>query len=271
MLDTETSPAVDTTYRRPIYWHASHATHAGRVRKHNEDAVFTGSAQDQWAVADGMGGHEVGDLASREIVQGLERLQLPEPLADSIDRIEDCLQSVNRSLQDYARMHLEGATMGSTLVHLLIRGRVGVVLWAGDSRLYRFRSGSLIQLSRDHSQVEDMVDMGLISRQEARQHQCSNVITRAVGVEEYLQLDMRLFDVQVGDLYLLCSDGLHSVLETEAIANILAKRDPEACVNALLEDALSAGAPDNVSMVVVKGELGRVARTEGMESARQSA
>lgn len=269
MLDTETRrQPVDTTYRRPIHWRHRHATHAGAVRKLNEDAVFVSVDQDHWAVADGMGGHEVGDLASREIVQGLARLNLPEALADSVDTVEDCLQAVNQSLQHYARMELDGATIGSTLVHLMIRGRVGVVMWAGDSRLYRFRNGRLVQMSRDHSQVEDMVAMGLITREQARVHQCSNVITRAVGVEEHLQLDMRLFDVQLGDLFLLCSDGLHGIIETEAIADIMAERDPEVCVQSLIDGALQAGAPDNVSVVVIKGEPGKVENANGRQNAR---
>ncbi|UZJ44270.1 protein phosphatase 2C domain-containing protein [Marinimicrobium sp. C6131] len=270
MLDTETRPQpVDTTYRRPIHWRCQHATHAGAVRKLNEDAVFTCADQNHWAVADGMGGHEVGDLASREIVQGLAQLRLPEALAESVDRVEDCLQGVNQGLQNYARMELDGATIGSTLVHLMIRGRIGVVLWAGDSRLYRFRNGALTQLSRDHSQVEDMVAMGLINREQARVHECSNVITRAVGVEEHLQLDMRLFDVQLGDLFLLCSDGLHGVIETETIAGILADRDPGICAQALIDVALRAGAPDNVSVVVIKGEPGKVGSSSGRQCAQR--
>lgn len=248
----------DTTYRRPIRWRACSATHEGAVRQLNEDAVLSRADCEHWAVADGMGGHEVGDLASQKIVEALNGLEVPERLADAVDCVEDCVHGVNRDLQHYALSHLDGATMGSTLVDVVIRGRIGVCFWAGDSRLYRYRRHQLNQLTRDHSQVEDMVQMGLISRDEAHGHQCSNVITRAVGVEERLYLDLRVFDVQVGDLYLLCSDGLHGVVEPDSISDILDKRDPQACVDALMEAAMAAGAPDNISVVVIKGEPGRV-------------
>lgn len=246
----------DTTYRRPIHWSHCSATDAGKVRKLNEDALVAKPELEHWAVADGMGGHKVGDVASNEIVRALSELKVPEGLPEAVDSVEDCLLAVNRQLQEYARQHLEGATMGSTLVDLLIRGRVGVCLWAGDSRLYRFRKRQLTQISRDHSQVEDMLQMGLLNAEEARHHQCSNVITRAVGVEEHLSLDLRVFDVQLGDLYLLCSDGLHGVLEPEVITDILACRDPEQSVDQLMAAALEAGAPDNVTVIVLKGEPG---------------
>lgn len=248
----------DTTYRRPIRWACHAATDAGAVREHNEDAILARAQNDHWAVADGMGGHKVGDVASREIVQALSELDVPERLPEAADCVEDCLLAVNRDLQQYALQHFDGATMGSTLVDLVIRGRVGLCFWAGDSRLYRFRKQQLTQITRDHSQVEDMVQMGLINAEEARGHQCSNVITRAVGVEAGLSLDMRVFDVQLGDVLLLCSDGLHGLLEPEAIADILACRDPEQSVQQLLQACLDAGAPDNVSVIVLKGEPGPV-------------
>lgn len=254
----------DNTYRRPIHWACDSASHAGAVRKLNEDAVLDQSEHDHWAVADGMGGHEVGDLASNEIVRALAELSIPERLPHAVDCIEDCVLGVNRYLQQYAMQHLNGATMGSTLVDLVIRGRVGVCFWAGDSRLYRFRKQELTQISRDHSQVEDMVQMGLISADEARHHHSSNVITRAVGVEDNLYLDLRLFDVQIGDLLLLCSDGLHGVLEPTEISEILACRDPEQSVEQLMQASMDAGAPDNVSVIVLKGEPGRVSATKGI-------
>ncbi|WP_111642396.1 PP2C family protein-serine/threonine phosphatase [Marinimicrobium alkaliphilum] len=256
----------DTTYRRPIYWESHAATHPGAVREHNEDAYLSRGACNHWAVADGMGGHAVGDVASQEIVSALARLAVPNELAGAVDCIEDCLLGVNGSLQRYARQNLGGATIGSTLVDLIICGRVGVCLWAGDSRLYRYRRQTLTRISRDHSQVEDMVTMGLISAEEARTHQCSNVITRAVGVEENLLLDLRVFDVQLGDMYLLCSDGLHGVLSDEAIADRLECREPAQSVEALMAAAMQAGAPDNVTAVVTKGIPGAIVRQETQQS-----
>lgn len=254
----------DTTYRRPIRWACHCATHAGAVRKLNEDALLMQPEDDHWVVADGMGGHKVGDVASREIVRALSELTVPDRLPDAVDAVEDCLIGVNRGLQQYALQELDGGTLGSTVVDLVIRGRVGACLWAGDSRLYRYRRQQLTQISRDHSQVEDMVQMGLISAEEARGHQCSNVITRAIGVEDSLFMDLQVFDVQLGDLYLLCSDGLHGVLAPDAIASMMAVREPEACVEQLMEAAMEAGAPDNVTVVVLKGEPGSVSVSKGL-------
>jgi protein phosphatase len=252
----------DTTYRRPIAWASCAATHTGKVRELNEDAIMSHPECEHWAVADGMGGHKVGDLASQKIVEGLQRLQLPTSLEQAVDDIEDQVIAVNRELQDYAIQHLEGSTVGSTLVDLVIRGRVGVCLWAGDSRLYRYRRHRLEQITRDHSQVADMVQMGLLTEDEARAHKASNVITRAVGVEDSLYLDATLVDTQLGDIFLLCSDGLHGVLESKEIADILECRDPQKCIDGLIERALEAGAPDNISAIVIKGEPGKVSRNE---------
>lgn len=252
----------DTTYRRPIAWASCAATHTGMVRELNEDAILSQPECDHWAVADGMGGHKVGDLASKKIIEGLERLNLPTGLEQAVDDIEDQMIAINRELQDYALQHLDGSTIGSTLVDLVIRGRVGVCLWAGDSRLYRYRHQRLEQVTRDHSQVADWVQMGVLSEEEARDHKASNVITRAVGVEDSLYLDATLVDTQMGDIFLLCSDGLHSVLEPNEIAEILACRDPKKCTDELIARALDAGAPDNISVIVIKGEPGKIARCE---------
>ncbi|MGD8175033.1 PP2C family protein-serine/threonine phosphatase [Marinimicrobium sp. ARAG 43.8] len=257
MMPTEEAVSVDATCRRPIHWRCAAMTHTGCVRKVNEDALL--STADHWAVADGMGGHQVGDVASGKIIEALKSLTVPESLAEAVDCVDDCLQAINAELQHYAREVLGGATMGSTLVDLIIRGRLGVGLWAGDSRLYRYRQQRLELLTTDHSQVEDMVRQGLIHRGQARSHECSNVITRAVGVEASIKLDLRVFDVQVGDLFLLCSDGLHGVISDSQIEQTLRHRDPERCSQVLLNAVLDEGAPDNVSMIIVRGELGPVA------------
>lgn len=252
----------DTTYRRPIAWASSAATHTGKVRELNEDAIMSQPDCDHWAVADGMGGHKVGDLASQKIVEGLQRLNLPARLEQAVDDIEDQMIAVNRELQDYATRHLDGSTIGSTLVDLVIRGRVGVCLWAGDSRLYRYRHHQLEQITRDHSQVADWVQMGLMTEDEAKAHKSSNVITRAVGVEDSLYLDATMVDTQMGDIFLLCSDGLYGVLEPDEIAEILACRNTQKCADELIVRALEAGAPDNISVIVIKGEPGKITRFE---------
>ena len=136
---------------------------------------------------------------------------------------------------------------------LLIKGNVGVCLWAGDSRLYRFRHDKLSQLSRDHSHVAELVSEGLISEEEAKTHPEANVITRAVGTSERIDIDVDVFDVRVGDLFLLCSDGLYNAIEDDEIMQCLRESTLENSVNNLIQTALNNKASDNVSVVLVKG------------------
>lgn len=249
---------TDTTYRRPILWSSCAQTDVGVIREVNEDSIISKPDIGLWAVADGMGGHQVGDIASRKIITALDDVIPHENLSTYTDAVEDALLSVNEEMLEYAKIMFEEETMGSTLVALLIKGRVGVCLWVGDSRLYRFRNQQLIQLSRDHSQLEEMIDMGMISREQAENHPQRNVITRAVGVEKPLYVDIAIFTAQVGDTFLLCSDGLYNVVSNKDITAALSIRDAEESVTRLMEQSIANGAPDNVSVIVVKGNPGKV-------------
>jgi len=249
---------VDVTCRRPITWSSYSLSDVGCVREVNEDSVIDRSERFLWAVADGMGGHQVGDQASQKIVELLEQVPQYEALNDYVDAVEDALLRSNQQLIEYAEVMFENQTMGSTAVCLVIKNHVGVCLWVGDSRLYRYRNNQLQQLTRDHSQVEEMVQMGLISREEAEHHPHKNVITRAVGVEKSLFVDVNVFSTQVGDTFLLCSDGLYNSVSKDNVEEMLAHRDAEACVLALMKTSLENGADDNVSLIVVKGEPGKI-------------
>ena len=130
---------------------------------------------------------------------------------------------------------------------------VGACLWVGDSRLYRYRNNELIQLSRDHSHVEELLQKGSISREEAENHPDANVITRAVGAAEELYVDINVFGAQVGDIYMLCSDGLYNAVDSENIIYCLKNFSADEGVKSLISKALENGAPDNVSVIVVKG------------------
>lgn len=248
---------TDHTFRRPIDWRSGARTDVGAVREVNEDALVTRPAIGLWAVADGMGGHEVGDVASRMIVEALAEVEGVERLSGFVDTVEQALMNANAGILDYADLMLDKATMGSTLVALVIRGRVGVCLWAGDSRLYRLRNHQLSQLSRDHSHVQELIEMGALEPEEAARHPNANVITRAVGVEEEGFIDVNVFNTQIGDTFLLCSDGLHNAVKEQDIVRILGGRDTQQMAEELVEAALANGAPDNVSVVVVRGEPGR--------------
>lgn len=249
---------TDITFRRPIAWDSSLLTDVGAVRTVNEDAVLSRPEMGLWAVADGMGGHKVGDIASSKIVAALDAIKDCQRLSDYLDVIEDCLLDVNQLMLEYAQIMFDGSTMGSTVVAAVIKGRIGACLWVGDSRLYRFRNNRLVQITRDHSQMEEMITMGLLSREDSENHPHRNVITRAVGVEPQLYVDTTLFTTQVGDTFLLCSDGLYNTLTEEELVQALSLRDVQQSTQQLMSKALEKGARDNVSVIVIKGNPGKI-------------
>lgn len=248
----------DITFRRPIAWKSYAVTDVGCVRDANEDSLFNSDEQCFWVVADGMGGHQVGDVASQKIVEALNNIDLSGSLADYVDKIEDTLLEVNQQLLEHSEQYLQNQTMGSTVVGMMIKGNVGISMWVGDSRLYRVRNRQLQQLTRDHSQVEEMLRLGLITPEDAKNHPNRNVITRAVGVEQELFVDMNVFSVQVGDTFMLCSDGLYNAVPSGMMKQALLEKDAEVCALQLMKTALENEADDNVSLIVVKGEPGKM-------------
>ncbi len=252
---------IDKTFRRPIEWNSFARTDVGVVREVNEDAILAKPKNGLWAVADGMGGHLVGDIASSKIITALDEV-IPQPmLSDYVDAVEDALLDINEKMLEYAQVMFDAGTMGSTLVALIIKERIGVCLWVGDSRLYRFRNQQLVQISRDHSQLEEMIELGLLSKEAAENYPHKNVITRAVGVEESLYVDINIFTTQIGDIFLLCSDGLYNSVSNEELLEALAIRDLEAMVTQLVNKSIANGAPDNVSVIIVQGSAGKINST----------
>lgn len=248
----------DVTCRRPIAWNSFALTDVGCVRKVNEDSLIDVTEKNIWAVADGMGGHQVGDVASQKVIEQISYVKSFDRIADQTDALEDALLTSNFELRDYAKNALNNQTLGTTAVCFFIKNNVGVCLWIGDSRLYRMRGKSLQRLTRDHSQVEEMVRQGLISSEEAETHELKNVITRAVGVEDQIYIDINVFSVQLGDSFLLCSDGLYNAVPANVIESHLISRDIAEAGNGLMQAALDAGAKDNVSLIVIKGEPGKI-------------
>ncbi len=244
----------ETTIRRPTFWNSAQGTHVGMVREINEDSIVSLPAVNVWAVADGMGGYEAGNVASHMIVTSLTEVKDKETLNEFIDEIEDKLINVNQHIVEYANFMLDGRTLGSTVAMLAIKGRVGICMWAGDSRLYRLRHNELIQLTQDHSQVEDLVMQGLLNREEAEGHPDSNIITRAVGISEEISIDINLFSAQLGDIFLLCSDGLYNMISKQEINHILDSQPIDKALAQLISKTLENGAKDNVSVVLIKGE-----------------
>lgn len=214
------------------------------------------SKESIWAVADGMGGHSAGEVASRSIAEALfpETSELAEvdTLTDRVDWIEDRLLGVDRSLHERAREMGPGVVIGSTVVSLTIEGSTGVVLWAGDSRLYRLRQERLEIVTRDHNPITDLLDSGAITEEEALASD-TNVITRAVGGQRPLDLDVAVFDVEQTDTLLLCTDGLYRELAETEISRILQQADLEAAASELVELTLSRPARDNVTLLLLRG------------------
>lgn len=234
-----------------IDWQSAARTHVGNVRKLNEDALLDRPEFGLWAVADGMGGHHAGDVASQRIVEALEQLHPGTETAALESSVCSALTQVNGELRALAAAKGDNAIIGSTVAVMLGQDNRAICLWAGDSRIYRLRNGALGQLTRDHSQVEDMIERGVISRAEADDHPAANVITRAIGADDWIEIDRAETSVEPGDIYLLCSDGLNKTVPEREIAQILAQGTCLESVRALLHLALVRGARDNLSAVVV--------------------
>jgi serine/threonine protein phosphatase PrpC len=230
-------------------WTSAVRTHVGMVRRINEDSVLDRKDAGLWVIADGMGGHAAGDVASQLIVDALSRVEPAEALSAYVDRLEDALLSVNTRLVTMSAQTQQ--TSGSTVVAMLAFRHLCVVMWAGDSRCYRLRNGELQQLTSDHSHIEMYVEQGLITRDEAAMHPAGNLITRAVGAAPELCLEMDVTEMTDGDRYLLTSDGLDKHLLQQEIAQTLASGAPEEAAQRLIDMTLARGAADNVSVAVI--------------------
>ena len=223
-------------------------THVGMVRSENEDSHASVPFQGVWLVADGMGGHANGRMASQAIADAVAAAQLPPELQPACDEVARAIHAANAQI--FAKSLEVGKQMGSTVVALVVRGNDFVVLWAGDSRAYLYREGHLIQLTRDHTQVEAMLERGLLTPEEAEDHPMKHVLARAVGVQESLEIDAICDAIESRDIFLLCSDGLHGVIDDAEIAAILAAHG-HAAGDALVAACLERGAPDNVTVTLV--------------------
>ncbi len=245
---------VETKTSNSFSWSSFGITNAGKVRDYNEDSFLDKPEIGLWVVADGMGGHEGGDVASQLIVNSLGKIHKDVTLDRYIDDIEDRLTEINNHLIAKARELGEKVTIGSTVVGMLAYDSFCTFFWAGDSRLYRLRSGSLRRLSADHSQVEIYVQQGRIRREEAETHPQSNVIIRAVGAAKNLYVDFDIQKMQSGDRYMLCSDGLTKHLTDTEFEEMLGKDNAEKACKALIKLTLERGAGDNVTTIVIDVE-----------------
>lgn len=224
-------------------------THSGRVRKLNEDAILALGDEQIWVVSDGMGGHEAGDYASRVVVDSIAIL--PPGLAphEKMPAVRNALQQAHAVIK--AEADSRHTTIGATVVAFFLSDGHFGALWAGDSRLYRLRDGECQMLTSDHSLVGALVETGQLTWDEAEHHPQSNAITRAVGVGDILELDKIRGEVETGDRFLLCSDGLSKYLTIDGVGRAMNGVPIETVADDLVQIALDGGGADNISVIVV--------------------
>ncbi|MGA9572976.1 MAG: protein phosphatase 2C domain-containing protein [Lysobacterales bacterium] len=231
---------------------SSATTHVGMVRKVNQDSYAERTDIGVWAVADGMGGHEAGEIASATVTDHIKGLTPTDNIVDMLDAVEKSILAANLKLTEEASSYDSQRVPGSTVVVLIINGDKGALVWAGDSRIYRRRDHVVTQLTRDHSHVQDLVEQGVILESDAESHPMANVITRAVGISDPLELDSQWIDVRADDQFLLCSDGLSRLVTNDELESMMANKDSEEVTQSLLHTALVRGARDNVTLICVK-------------------
>jgi serine/threonine protein phosphatase PrpC len=229
---------------------AGSATHPGKVRSRNEDSHLVRTDVGLWAVADGMGGHEAGDVASQLIVSTLDTISTEETAIRLLEETESRLYLANQRIIEISRQR-GGAVIGSTVAILLIAEDHYACVWAGDSRLYLVRHDTIRQVSRDHTEIEEMLASGTVTAEEAKSWP-NNVITRAVGVQENPELEIVTGAFEGCDIFVLCSDGLTKHVSDDEILQCVSTSDASASCETLVQLALERGGLDNVTVIVVR-------------------
>ena len=236
-------------------------TDPGRVRTNNEDAVTLDEEHGVAVLADGMGGYNAGEVASgmattfirSELVRWLTSGTQKSSTAQVARALDLCVQKANTSILNAAVSNPQYAGMGTTLVVAVFRGLSLVLGHVGDSRCYRLRAGALSQLTKDHSMLQEQVDAGLLTPQQAAVAPGKNLLTRALGVEEVVHMDVTTHQVMGGDLYLMCSDGLTDMLDAPSMAMVLKSDVPIAqMAQDLVNLANAHGGRDNIAVVLMK-------------------
>ena len=222
-------------------------THVGKVRLLNEDRYLEAPEHGLWAVADGMGGHDAGDVAATMTVRALGALCEDAAPIDA-PAIARTLQTTNGAI--HAHLTERGQRGGCTVAGLWLDQDQAHVFWAGDSRVYRFRAQQLQRLSHDHSVVQQLLDAGVLSSNQAAHHPQANVITRALGVDHQVEIDFCTVDLAEDDRFLLCSDGITAELDDAQIAGYMGEERGE-IMNAIMAAALASGGRDNLTLIMV--------------------
>jgi PPM family protein phosphatase len=232
-------------------------TDVGMIRSGNEDNFHAEAAQDRglFIVADGMGGHAAGEVASEMAVQIITRDMASVKSLDGSakNKLMDALRAANRAIHDRTTTEVDKQGMGTTASVLLIADRRFIIGQVGDSRVYLLRDGDLQQVTRDHSYVQEQVDAGYLTPEQARYHPYSNVITRCVGASPDVEPDIYEGEARTGDLFLVASDGLTGMVDDRRLHQLLMSRaEPDRKVHALISEANGRGGPDNITAIVVQ-------------------
>lgn len=242
-------PSIENRFQ----FEAAYLSDVGSVRSVNEDSIFVDSDSCLWLVADGMGGHAAGDFASQTIAGCMAGLGVPVSRDDQMNRFVDRLNEANTKIHDYAAKMGRGS-IGATLAAVMAWETRFACYWSGDSRVYRLRRDKLQQLTKDHTEVQALLDAAVITPEQAENWPRKNVITQAIGVSEEPAYDIVEGNLADGDLFLLCSDGLTEYFPDSEIEQILSEPGAELdalCVR-LVGLAIDRGGKDNVSVVIVK-------------------
>ncbi len=229
----------------------SSATHVGLERDINQDRLLALPEHRVWVIADGMGGHNLGDFAAQSVVDSAAEMALCQDPYKQAEILRKSLVNAHGAVRQESVRSSE-CTIGASVVALLVADTWFLCYWAGDSRLYRMRNQNLELLTSDHSLVADLVALGELSWGEATNHPQSNIITRAVGVGSALELDAVEGAIQRGDRFLLCSDGLVNSCELSALCLKLSVSPIAKAADNLVELALNGGAGDNVSVIAIE-------------------
>jgi len=230
-------------------------TDPGRVRDNNEDAIHWDEASGLAVLADGMGGHMAGEVASGLAVETIvaNLMDLPKGAKEqAAEWLRMVVAEANQRIHTQAKSDVRHHNMGTTIVAALFRDGTLTCAHVGDSRLYRFRQGELEQLSHDHSLVQELVDEGMLSDEEAAQSSHKNVITRALGLEATVAVDVLQTPLQAGELYLLCSDGLSDKIADPELAALLGEGDLDKLAQQLVAEANERGGEDNISVILAR-------------------
>jgi serine/threonine protein phosphatase PrpC len=237
------------------------AVDPGRARSNNEDSVATEDGVALAVLADGMGGYNAGEVASNmattfirtELGRWLQEASISASDAEVRRAMDICVDNANRAIFNAANSNPQYAGMGTTLVVAVFRDNRLLLGHVGDSRCYRLRAGRLQQITRDHSLLQEQIDAGLITPEQAAFSANKNLVTRAVGVEDTVLLETHQHDVLSSDLFMLCSDGLSDMLDDASIAQVLLAHDSlESCTRALIDAANDAGGKDNISVILAR-------------------